>query len=67
MLSLKNLSHLETTKMNLLYLTVASVACYGVTDTNNDAFIPGTVGERGPGHSRREHGHGEPRVPRFRG
>ena len=26
--------------MNLLYLTVASVACYGVTDTNNDAFIP---------------------------
>ena len=26
--------------MNLLYLTVASVACYGVTDLNNDAFIP---------------------------
>jgi len=26
--------------MNLWYLTVASVACYGVTGTNNDAFIP---------------------------
>ncbi len=26
--------------MNLWYLTVASVACYGVTDANNDAFIP---------------------------
>ena len=26
--------------MNLLYLTMVSVACYGVTDTNNDAFIP---------------------------
>ena len=26
--------------MNLWYLTVASVVCYGVTDANNDAFIP---------------------------
>ncbi len=26
--------------MNLWYLSVASVACYGITDANNDAFIP---------------------------
>ena len=26
--------------MNLWYLTVSAVACYGVTDLNNDAFIP---------------------------
>ena len=26
--------------MNLWYLCVSAVACYGVTDANNDAFIP---------------------------
>jgi hypothetical protein len=26
--------------MNLWYLSVSAVACYGVTDANNDAFIP---------------------------
>ena len=73
MLSLTRICPFWRQQDELWYLTVASVACYGnqsitgyAAGAGNDAFIPEHVGERGPGHSRREHGHGEPRVPRFR-